>query len=230
MLLASAQHAFLRFFGTAAAIMLPIGIFMRSFSLTRKIGGVVLAAVIASSVIYPAGFLLSKEVYGTYRPDLLAGINSVRVEEASDPPAAAVVCNPFVQMFVQSPIPFLGGETGWSIAICTVPCLASGPGFGGCMTTCYSYISTIFYVIKALFPVLMAIPLEIYAKSTLGMDKLMENYYEPLKSFALPAVAKYSVLSLVVFFIPLIIAMVMLRGLAITFGGEPQLYGLSKLV
>lgn len=230
MLLASAQHAFLRFFNAAAIVMLPIGIFMRSFSLTRKIGGVVLAAVIASAVIYPAGFLLSKEVYSTYRQDLIRGIDSVRVAEASDPPAATTVCSPFVQRFVQSPLPFLGGEMGWWLSVCTVPCLATGPGFGGCMSTCYSYISTIFYIIKATFPVIMSIPLESYAESTLGMGNLMANYYEPLKDYALPAVAKFSVLSLVVFFIPLIIAMVMLRSLAILFGGEPQLYGITKLV
>jgi hypothetical protein len=59
---------------------------------------------------------------------------------------------------------------------------------------------------------------------------MISGFYEPLRAYALPAVAKFSVLSLVVFFIPLIIAMVMLRNLAIVFGGEPQLYGISKLV
>jgi hypothetical protein len=230
MLLASAQHAFLRFFGTAAAIMLPVGIFMRSFSLTRKIGGVVLAAVIASAVIYPAGFMLAKDVYAKYRPDLNASISNIQVAEASDPPGAEVVCDPFMQRFVQSPLPFLGGEMGWWISVCTPICLLSGPGFGGCMGTCYDYVSTIFYIIKSTFPVLMAVPLENYVSDSLGIGTMISGFYEPLRAYALPAVAKFSVLSLVVFFIPLIIAMVMLRNLAIVFGGEPQLYGISKLV
>jgi len=38
------------------------------------------------------------------------------------------------------------------------------------------------------------------------------------------------VLSIVVFLIPIIMTITLVRNLAITFGGEPQLYGLSKLV
>ena len=37
-------------------------------------------------------------------------------------------------------------------------------------------------------------------------------------------------LSIITFLIPIIITIVMLRNLAITFGAEPQLYGLAKLV
>jgi hypothetical protein len=38
------------------------------------------------------------------------------------------------------------------------------------------------------------------------------------------------VLSLVFSLIPVIIAMSLLRNLAITFGGEPQLYGISRMI
>ncbi len=236
MLLASAQSAFLKFFQSAAAVMLPVGIFLRSFSLTRKIGGVVLAAVIASAVIYPAGFFISKEVYGAYSADMLSDASKIKVTDAGNPPLAGMVCNPWMQRFVQSPLPFLGGETGWWISICTPICTAislftAGAGFWPCMEECGIIVFDIFMVIKSAFPIIAyGAVLMPFARSIGTSGNLIDGYYEPLAEFALPAVAKFSVLSLVVFLIPVIIAMTLLRNFAIIFGGEPQLYGISKLV
>ncbi len=226
MLLAAAQWSFLQFFGSAAAVMLPVGIFLRSFSLTRKIGGVVLAAVIASAVIYPAGFLVSKEVYSTYRADLQAGFAGIHVAEAGNPPLAKLVCSPYMQAFVQSPLPYIGGENGWSFAICSWSCAGTGPLFYECYEGCSGIVTNVFLIIKAGFAVGMA-P---FLLGVFGAPNPIGDYYSGIESAALPAVAKFSVLSIVVFLIPLIIAMVLLRNLAITFGGEPQLYGISKLV
>jgi hypothetical protein len=68
-----------------------------------------------------------------------------------------------------------------------------------------------------------------FAKDLIAAD-LSEKFYYPLFTYALPAVTKYAVLSLIVFLIPIIITITMVRNLAIAFGGEPQLYGLSRLV
>ncbi|VVC01823.1 Uncharacterised protein [uncultured archaeon] len=228
MMLAAAQFSFLQFFASAATIMLPVGIFLRSFSLTRKIGGTLLAAVIASSVIYPASFFVAGEVYRAYRPSMVAKSGSISVAAAGDPPLANVVCNPFMQRFVQGPVPFLGGEMGWSFVICTPICIIPGIGQAACKT-CYDIIQIMFYIVKSTFPIAMGAILAA-SLSGLGTDELMSGYYAPLLRQGLPAVTEYSVLSVVVFLIPLIIAISMLRNLAITFGGEPQLYGLSKLV
>lgn len=241
MMLAAAQHAFITFFGTAAAVMLPVGIVLRTFSLTRKIGGVVLAAVIATSVIYPAGFLLSKEIYGYpgppanpgYRDEMLSGAANIRVEPADNPPGAEIVCNPYMQRVVSSPLPPTG-ELGWQITICPIVCLPfaiTGLGYGACVTTCFQIVATTYYILKATFPIIAYYTvLAPFADKIGTASNLIPAYYEPLQQWALPAVSKYAVLSLVNFLIPLIIAIVMIRNLAITFGGEPQLYGLSKLV
>ena len=223
MLLAASQSSFLRFFGTAAAVMLPLGIFLRSFSLTRKIGGVVLAAVIASAVIYPASFLVSGAIYNTYRGDMVAGARQISVADPGNAPAASVVCSPYMQIFVSGPVPFLGGETGWALPIC-LPLTAVGVPYN----TCKEVVKYAFVIIKAGFPLILYPFLSNYGGGSAGT--LMGNYYSNIEAYALPAVAKFAVLSLVVFLIPLIIAMVLLRSLAITFGGEPQLYGISKLV
>ena len=231
MLLASAQSAFLGFFASASALMLPLGIFLRSFSLTRKIGGTVLAAVIASAVLYPAAFTVSKEVYNTFRGNMMDEAANINVKAAENPPSTDVVCHPWMQRFVQSPLPFLGGEMGWWLTVCSPICALSGPGFFACMSGCYGVVSTIFYIIKSIFPIIIYIATLLPFANELGSPgKLLDGYLWPVLDHALPAVAKFVVLSLVVFLIPLIFAMVMLRNLAITFGGEPQLYGISKLV
>ena len=241
MLLAAAQAAFLKFFGTAALVMLPVGIFLRSFSLTRKLGATLLAATIASSVIYPASVLLSQEVYNTFAPEMKglsasgAGtpFENVRVKDAENPPASSVVCNTFMQYFVQSPIPFLGGEIGWWIVVGTPICIAmaiiSGD-FIGCMTWMYQLIGFIFMLVKAIFPILLFVSVFITMENGTKPDKLLEEYFVPLRDYVLPAVAKFTVLSLVTFIIPIIITLSILRNLATAFGGEAQLYGLSKLV
>ncbi|MFA6214355.1 MAG: hypothetical protein WC717_03690 [Candidatus Micrarchaeia archaeon] len=230
MLLAASQAAFLKFFGSASIVMLPVGIFLRSFSFTRKLGGTLLAATIAAVVIYPSAILLSREVYGTFSQDLLSDIAKVEVEPAKNPPSAEIVCNPVQQYFVQSPLPFLGGEIGWWVIVATPICALSGPGFISCMIGMYQTISYVFGLLKAIFPFIIYTTVFITMELDTTLDKLMENYYDPLQQFALPAVAKFSVLSLVAFLIPIIISLSLLRALAAAFGGEAQLYGLSKLV
>ncbi len=233
MLLAAAQAAFLKFFGAAALVMLPVGIFLRSFSFTRKLGATLLAATIASAVIYPASVLLSQQVYGTFSPDLKAGIANVEVTPAENPPSSSVVCNTFMQYFVQSPIPFLGGEIGWWIVVGTPICAIAaitGGGFVACMSAVYQIISMVFMIIKALFPILLFASVFMTMDEGTKVDRLMDNYYAPLHDYALPTVAKFTMLSLTTFLIPIIITLSLLRGLATAFGGEAQLYGLSKLV
>jgi len=236
MLLAAAQYSFLNFFGTAVGVMLPVGIFLRAFSFTRKIGAVVLAAAIAAAVIYPASFVVSKEIYGIYRQEMMGntivysstGAHAIEVRQATNPPLAGLVCSPYMHAFINSPINL--GEIGWWLTICTVPCATMLAGFLACMESCYNVVSYAYFIIINLFKIFWAPVFVAVGGGSPNTTELMAGYHEPLMKYALPAVTKYAVLSLVVFLVPLIITMVMLRNLAITFGGEPQLYGISKLV
>lgn len=232
MMLAASQSAFLHFFGNAAAVMLPVGIFLRSFSLTRKVGGVVLAGVISAAVIFPAGILISREIYDTFRPDLLSKIGGVHVKEGPDPPLKDVICSDIMKVFVSSPIPPVGGEMGWFLA----PCITIGwlvPFF--CSGLWYKIIEAIFFTINSLFPIIVY-PILLISVATFesglwgGSSGILRDYVSPIRDYALPAVSQYAVLSLVSFLLPLIITVTMVKNLAITFGGEPQLYGISKLI
>ncbi|MCX6769495.1 MAG: hypothetical protein NT051_02325 [Candidatus Micrarchaeota archaeon] len=235
MLLAASQAAFLIFFSNAATIMLPVGIFLRSFSFTRKIGAVVLAGVIASSVIYPASFLISQDVYKTFRSEMMNDANQLvaNLPALRNPPSTELICNPWQQAIVQSPVPLVGGEIGWYLITCPVACAASaiGGGFGACMESCKQIVALIFTILKAVMPIIdYGASIAPYRFGTITIGNLMTNYFEPVYAYALPTVTKYAILSIVTFLIPLIFTMSMLRSLAVAFGGEPQLYGLSKLV
>jgi len=237
MMLASAQAAFLQFFATAAVVMLPVGIFLRTFSFTRRLGGTLLAATIAASVIYPSSIQLSSEIYKTFQPDLQASTRNVAVPEAGNPPMSSVVCSQVMKEFVQSPIPLIGGENGWHIVVCLPLCaiLSALDPSGVTAATCFPYtckyiIKIIFAVVKAIFPIIMYA--SVFSTMDIGTQPaaLLNNYFTPISDYALPAVAKFTVISLFTFLIPIIITLALLRALAISFGGEPQLYGLSKLV
>jgi len=147
----------------------------------------------------------------------------------------SVVCSEVMKYFVQSPIPLIGGENGWHIVVCLPVCAALSiiPGFD--FATCYQFtckwiIKIIFAIVKAVFPIIL------YASVFITMDQgtqpgvLISKYYTPLADYGLPAVAKFTVISLFTFLIPIIITLSLLRALAASFGGEAQLYGLSKLV
>jgi len=230
MLLAAAQYSFLGFFRSASIVMLPVGIVLRSFSLTRKIGGLVLAAVIATAVIYPASYIVSKEIYGVYSGEMMNGVSKIKVDNPpGNPPLSSVVCNTYVQMFLQSPLPVIGGEVGWTLTICTPLAVLCGPAYASCWETCRNIVFFVYPILKATFGLIM-FPFLLGYAGKLAPNEIASNFFDPLQQYALPAVAKYSVLSLVVFLIPLIITMPMIRNLAASFGGETQLYGLSKLV
>lgn len=235
MLLNASQAAFLDFFGAAAAVFLPVGIFLRSFSFTRRLGGTLLAATIAASVIYPASILLSKEIYSVFSPQLKDSIQKIKVADAQNPPSSEVVCNPAMQYFVQSPLPFLGGEIGWWVVGCFPPCIASsiltaGASLWACLKSCYDLVSYVFQIIKAMFPVIIWTNVFSVITTNSNAGKLIEDFYMPMQEYAIPAIAQFSVISLILFLIPLIITLSALRSFAIAFGGEAFIYGLSKLV
>ena len=233
MLLAATQSAFLLFFQAAAVIMLPAGIFLRTFVFTRKIGGVVLAAVIASAVIYPASTLLAGEIYGNFEPDMMDNYAAkIQTSSPGNPPSVDMVCSPFMKAIVDSPVPFIGGGTGWKVVLCLPFGLQTWcPPCQVYYQFCNRLVPYLFMTVKSLYPLIAwESMLKPYIYDQASTPELLEGHYDPIAKYALPAVAMYSVLSLVNFLVPLIISVVMLRNLATAFGGEPQLYGLSKLV
>ena len=144
-----------------------------------------------------------------------------------------------MKMFVQSPIPLVGGELGWRIIICLPICtamaIAAGPGSAGVFASCWvgtckTVIETIFMIIKSVFPIILWAIVFASLETATRRGALIDNYYQPMLDYGLPTVAKFTVISLVTFLIPIIITLSLLRALSTAFGGEVQLYGLSKMI
>jgi hypothetical protein len=137
-----------------------------------------------------------------------------------------------MQTFAKSPI--LGGELGWSIMGCYLP-LCWIPPYAQCnvVDTCVRIVNRVYVAVLSGFSLAMGPQLAAYGNGNNGFDmskNYQEEYLDNLSDGAAQAVSKYVVLSLVFFLIPIIITIVLLRSLIVAFGGEPQLYGLSKMV
>ncbi len=251
LLFLSAQKSFVIFFVNSSVILLPIGVFLRSFSLTRRIGGTILGGVIAAAVIYPASFAISSGIYEAFSPDLMVKVNGISVMGSiSNPPLTNTVCNPLMQTFIQSPIGLLtnslgsligqgagsagamvsslggaifGGENGWRYTICPIVCAVVPEP---CFTECWDIVGKMYVLVKAFYAISMAPALSAYAPSS---GEILAAYVN-LRDFALPATTMFGVLAVVFSLVPIIIAMVAGRNFMLLFGGEPQLYGISKLV
>jgi hypothetical protein len=79
-----AQDALLRVIaGVAVPLLLPVGVILRSFYFTRKLGGAIMAASIALFAVFPLSYVLDSQVmsyysYSTLQPAINATISSTQ--------------------------------------------------------------------------------------------------------------------------------------------------------
>lgn len=65
--------------GTALPILLPIGLVLRTFYFTRRLGGSIMAITIALFAIFPLTYVLDAQLIATYSASSTAAINSMLV-------------------------------------------------------------------------------------------------------------------------------------------------------
>jgi hypothetical protein len=251
MMLAAAQVAFLEFFAAAAVVMLPVGVFLRCFSVTRKTGALVLAAVLATSVIYPASYVISQSIYEGNAAEMRTYTSETAIPKPlGDSIGVEIVCSPEMQfvmgggplgmaMAILGSIPgiknliqnIFGGATGWFAEICPEICAAATVGAGLCLFACNQVMTIMIALTKDAFAAAIFALLQSSLNGPLEhWSDVSSNYLTPIMDYAMPATVEYSVLSLITFLIPIVITITSLRSFTTTFGGEPQLYGLTKLV
>jgi hypothetical protein len=224
-----AQRLFLIFFLNAAVITFPLGIVLRTFPLTRKLGAVVLAAAVATAVVYPLGLVVSKQIYNAYSPSILEKAVKLpdQVPDIGRPSVLGVsvvelYCDPLMQQFTSA---FGMGEVFYDFVICTPACaltLFAGPV---CFETCKRIVEGLYHFVTTGFSAAMMLPLSHYVTK---VDA--EAYFNAVNDTALPAITNTIVLSIVLSLLPIIASVVMLRSLAVAFGGDAQLYGLYKIL
>jgi hypothetical protein len=85
-------------------------------------------------------------------------------------------------------------------------------------------------LVKSIYPIIAYFTTLLPFASSISSSTMAEDYFNPMYDYALPATTHYAVLSLVCFLIPIIFTITLARSLAQAFGGEPQFYGLSKMI
>jgi len=222
----SAQKVFLVFFVSVSTIIMPLGVVLRTFPLTRKLGALLLAAGVGTAIIYPAAIAVAGEIYEVYGQDMQNKIAKadLGVPNIGSPPGSDLLCNPGMQWFASG---FGLGDLFWSIAICTPVCAATAAvgGFWACWKGCSNTVTIVYSLMTSSYGLTMW-PVSL---NYIG-EYDAQDYFDPINANALPAATEFSVLALVFSLLPIIVAIVLIRNFAVLFGGESQLYGLFKLV
>ncbi|VVB58702.1 Uncharacterised protein [Candidatus Anstonella stagnisolia] len=220
----SAQKVFLVFFVAISSIIMPMGVVLRTFPFTRKLGALLLSAGVCTAVVYPTALVLSKEIYNVYGTDLQAKVANADkgVPNLGSPPGSGTLCSPAAQWFASG---FGLGDLFWSIVYCVPSCALSGPLSWACYNACSQGVSLVYSLITSSYGMVMwPVSVGYIGQFNAG------DYFTPVNENSLPAATDFSVLALVFSLIPIIITIVLVRNFSNLFGGESQLYGLFKLV
>lgn len=215
MLLLVSQKVFLVFFVAAAAVVMPLGVVLRTFPMSRRVGALLLAAGVSTAVVYPTALVVSGVVYNAYAPELSQKISNADkdVPNIGRPPASNVMCNPIVQLAISA---FGLGDLFYKLLCWLFPPTAVLCEKG--VTVWYSVVSS-----GVGFGMGMA------SNAYIGKVNAAE-FVNPINENSLPAATEYVVIALVLSLLPIIATVIMVKNFASLFGGESQLYGLFRLV
>jgi len=196
--------------------LLPLGIVLRTFGFTRKLGATLMAIAIGTYAVYPLSLLFAEKVYSQLSAP-------VEIKMPPEPPDLqdTMICNPFVQNFMQ-----LGSIAWWlnPAGPCVPECTGSTFGFWACMLACFPTAQFSYSAINSIFLLAAAPALLQYASMSL------DDVFEPIRDAALPAVAQNAMLTAVLAVFSIILTISSTRALSAQLGGDTQFYGIYKLI
>jgi len=232
------QKVLLDFFKTVFALIFPLGLFLRFFKPTSKIGGTILAVAIGIFLIYPVGMIMERKLMENYFTNPSAGISNAaapynmekvvqRIYSIPDPgipPGYNTLCNPAMSMFI------MVGEQNWYLMICPPVCSAicSGPHYAVCMKTCMptcqkSVYSWYTWVQSSFAYYSWYLPMKSWG------EKNTQVYFDSLYG-VLPQISQIALIPLVLAFLNIVFTILFIRSLATALGGEPMLPGLERVI
>jgi len=209
-----AQKVMLQFFyDTSFRWLLPLGIVLRTFGLSRKLGGTLIAIAIGTYVVFPLAVVFASQVYSSI------AINPIITLPAEPPDLQdTLICNPFVNNFMR-----LGSVAWWFIWF-SPPCSAATYGWWACMLAHFPQAQALYNAANSIFLLANAPVLLEYA--SISLDKL----YDPIEQQALPAIATNAMLTAVLAVFSTILTISSVRSLSIALGGDSQFYGIYKMI
>jgi len=216
-----AQKMLLNFFqDNSFRWFLPLGIILRTFGFTRKLGGTLIAIAIGTLVVFPLAIAFSAGVYDSVAQD-------IHIDLPPEPPDLqdTAICNPHVQNFM-----WMGTIGLWlsPIGPCAVPCQASLTGWWPCMLACFPKAQMIYNAANQVFLLAYAPVLWEYVSST-SVDQIFDPMTNP-EHGALAAISHNAMITAVLAVFSIILTISATRALSIQLGGDSQFYGIYKML
>ncbi len=219
---------------------LPLGLLLRVFAPTRKLGSTIIAVSIALFFVLPFATVLTGELYKAIPfSNTQTAIQEMNNKILSVMPLNAQPIGSVGRAFVCSPV--MGviaglGLNGFVWTSCLITCGITaifGPAFAACFSGCIA--SNIF---PALYLILMP---GAQVLMSLGVGGVMggpfdltgaevETIVEALTQYILPAISYQWLFSVLLPIINYIITIGAIRSLSTVIGGDVQLYGLTKVL
>ncbi|MFA6036429.1 MAG: hypothetical protein WC759_05770, partial [Candidatus Micrarchaeia archaeon] len=136
-----AQKVLLQFFfENSFRWLLPAGIILRTFGLSRKLGGTLIAIAIGTYVVFPLAAVFASHVYASI------AINPIIILPTEPPDLQdTMICNPFVNHFMK-----LGSVAWWFIWF-SGPCSAATYGWWACMLAHFPQAQSLYNAANSIF-------------------------------------------------------------------------------
>jgi len=230
-------------------LLLPIAIFLRTFSPTRKMGTTMIAFTLGILIALPISIILGDMIYDALDPSSM--IDSFSIPDPGNPPRFAEVCSPAISAVAELK------EYGFWFTTCTPICMTYAAltcahyltfmphaypicyrsMFLSCWKPyvpflvdpgwCWPIAENIYNLILNEHQIAYSNQLAGYAKLTPGE---IDNIYDNVMGTALNAVVyNFIVLGTILIF-TIILTIGTIRSIAFALGGDVYFYGLARLV
>ncbi len=231
------------------SILLPIGIFFRTFSPTKKIGTTLLALSVGFIVVFPMGILIGNYIYEALDPSAL--LNEFNIPDPGNPPDFDKVCSPAITAFAEIK------EYGTWFTTCTPICASYAAlacsGYAVTMPAAYSicikqrflscwrpYVPFLvdsgwcWPIAETIYHWQLNAHQREYSNQLANYANLDEtginNVYTNIMETAINAVILQFLVIITIILFTIILTFGVIRSVAITLGGDVSFYGLTRLI
>ncbi|VVB66385.1 Uncharacterised protein [Candidatus Gugararchaeum adminiculabundum] len=209
----TAEKLFLKIFEyNAFRFLLPLGILMRAFSITRKLGSTIIAIAIGMYIVFPLTVVLAGNIYYS-----VPRIDPSAVALPKDlPPPPKYMCDQTMQFMISL------GQWLWTLIKCIPQC--AGPHFWICFWGCHAGVMVWFNWLSMGFLIAAVPTLIAYANISVS------QVYWPLANSVLPAVARISAITFILPILSIFITVTSITNISKMIGGDTNIIGLFKIV
>ena len=229
-------------------ILLPLGILLRTFPTTRKMGTMLLALSIGFVIVFPISILIGNSIYESLDPSSL--LDSFSIVDPGEPPEFDDVCSPAITAFAEmkeygvwfttcTPIcmsyagvaclPYVGMPHTYSICIQQkfMACWRPYVPFLADSGWCWPIAETIYHWQLNSHQRTYSNQLANYANlNSTGID----NVYTNVMQTAINAVVLNFIVIITILIFSIILTVGTIRSITFALGGDVSFYGLSRLI